>query len=401
LRALGLDDAQIAAPLDTLSGGERSRVALARALLSDATVLLLDEPDCHLDVDGIAWLERALCRHRGALLLVTHDRDLLDRVVDGIVEVEDGKVTCERGNVSDYLAHKTERVQRQKQEYLEQQRRVRKLQAAISRQAGTARGIELRTIHFHYRKKALKTARRAVVLKRRIERELGEARRVERPVERRPGARLDLAPRRWDARTVLRLDGIHKAYGERHVLRDVSLELPRGQRVALVGANGTGKTTLLEVALGRLPADAGDVWLSQGARPFYCDQHKGGLEPGLTVFETIQKHTGLGRNQTHHLLARLLFTGDALDTPVEALSGGERTRLVLALLMNAQADLLLLDEPTNHLDLPGIEVLQAALAQYEGALLFVSHDRRLVRSVATHVVELCDGRLVRQPRPVD
>ena len=179
LRALGLGDGLIDQPLGQLSGGERARVALAKALLAAPSVLLLDEPDNHLDIEGIVWLERTLKRHRGALLLVTHDRELLDRVVDSIIEIEDGKVTQRKGNFSEFLKHKRERIERQKRQYLEQQRRVRKLKAAVSRHDGTARGIEHRTIAFHYRKRALKVARRAVVLRRRIQRELEGAKKIE------------------------------------------------------------------------------------------------------------------------------------------------------------------------------------------------------------------------------
>jgi len=400
LRALGITEGQMALPIDRLSGGERARVALAKALLAAPSVLLLDEPDSHLDIDGIVWLERMLKRYRGALVLVTHDRELLDRVVDSIIEIEDGKVTQEGGNFTDFLKRKRERIERQKQQYLDQQRRVRKLKQAISRHSGTARGIENRTIHFHYRKRALKVARRAVTLKRRIERELQSEKKIEKPRGQRDRIRVDLAPRRWHARSVLRLEGIAKGFGSKTLFTDVSLDLSRGQRFALMGPNGSGKTTLMEIALGIQPADEGDVWRSQAAAAFYCDQHHAGLETGLSVYETIAKNTDLTRNQIHYLLAKLLFTGEALNKPVENLSGGERTRLVLALLMNTCADLLLLDEPTNHLDLPGIEVLQEALKSFAGALLFISHDRRLVNAVATtDLFELRGGTLARKTRP--
>ncbi|MHC4593242.1 MAG: ATP-binding cassette domain-containing protein [Planctomycetota bacterium] len=166
--------------------------------------------------------------------------------------------------------------------------------------------------------------------------------------------------------------------------------------MAIVGPNGSGKTTLMEVALGMQPADDGDVWLSQGALPFYCDQHHGGLKPGSTVYETIAGETDLDHSQIHYLLARLLFRKDAVHKRVADLSGGERTRLLLALLMNTQADLLMLDEPTNHLDLSGVEVLQEGLSGFGGAALFISHDRTFIRTVATEVLELREGRLTRR-----
>ena len=324
-------------------------------------------------------------------------RELLDRVVDSIIEIEDGKVTHEKGNFSDFLKRKQDKIERQKREYLDQQRRVRKLKEAIGRIEGHARGIENRTINFHYRKRAAKIARRAVVLKRRIERELDDEdeKRIEKPREHRDTIRLDLAPRGWHARSVLRLEGIGKAFGDRILFADVNLDISRGQRIALVGPNGTGKTTLMEIALGVQPAHDGDVWLSQTASVFYCDQHHAGLQPDMSVYDTVAAETDLNRNQVHYLLAELLFKGAAVHKRVGELSGGERTRLVLALLMNTRADLLMLDEPSNHLDLPSIEVLQEALKAFSGAVLFISHDRRLVRDVATDVFELSDGKLVR------
>ncbi len=396
LRALGLSDQQIRLPVDQLSGGEQARVALAKALVANPSVLLLDEPDNHLDIEGIKWLEGILRRYRGALLLVTHDRELLDRVVDSIIEIEDGKITVERGNFSNFLKRKRDRIELQKRQYLEQQRRVRKLKEAINRIEGHARGIENRTIHFHYRKRAAKIARRSVVMKKRIERELEGEKKIEKPREDRDKIRVDFAPQRWHARSLLSLEGVAKAFDDRSLFTEVSLDLSRGQRIALVGPNGSGKTTLMEIALGIQHADEGDVWLSKAASVFYCDQHHAGLTQGVSVYDTIADQTGLNHNQIHYLLAKLLFRGEAVNKPVDRISGGERTRLVLALLMNTRADLLMLDEPTNHLDLSGIEVLQEALKSFAGGVLFVSHDRRLVNAVATDVFELTGGRLERK-----
>ena len=395
LRVLGISDDQASLPVDRLIGGEQSRVALAKALLAEPSVLLLDEPDNHLDIRGIVWLEGMLKRYRGAFLLVTHDRELLDRVVDSIIEIEEGKVTHEKGDFSDFLKRKREKIELQKRQYLDQQRRVRKLKEAITRIEGHARGIENRTINFHYRKRAAKIARRGVVLKRRIERELEGEKRIEKPRELRDRIRVDLAPRGWHVQSVLRLEGIGKAFNDRILFADVNLALSRGERIALVGPNGAGKTTLMEIALGVQPADDGDVWLSQTASLFYCDQHHAGLEADLSVYDMVATETDLNRNQIHYLLAKLLFRGAEVHKRVGELSGGERTRLVLALLMNTRADLLMLDEPSNHLDLPSIEVLQEALKAFSGAVLFISHDRRLVRDVATDVFELSDGKLVR------
>jgi len=395
LQALGIADSQFALSVKQLSGGEQARVALAKALLAAPSLLLLDEPDNHLDIEGIKWLESMLANYRGAFILVTHDRELLDHTVDLIIEIEDGKVTCERGAFSDYLRRKRDRIELQKKRYLDQQRRVRKLKQAINRLEGTARGVEHRTIHFHYRKRALKVARRASTLKSRIQRQLEGEARIEKPREERDKIKLDLAPASWHADTVLRLERVSKSFGDRQLFCDLHLELSRGHRIAIIGPNGGGKTTLMEIALGIQPADDGDVWLSSAASTFYCDQHNGGLNDDLTVYESVADETDLSHNQICYLLSKLLFKGPAVHKRVGDLSGGERTRLVLALLMNTRADLLMLDEPTNHLDLSGIEVLQEALRNFPGAVMFISHDRRLVAAVATDVFQLRDGGLSR------
>ena len=382
-----------------LSGGERSRVALVRTLLIGASILVLDEPDNHLDTEGIVWLENALKRYRGTLILVTHDRELLDHVVVKIIEIEHGKTTTQSGNCTYYLSRKREQLEKQMQDYLEQQKRVRKLEEAIHEASCKARKIENETISFHYRKRALKVARRAVVVKRRIERELEGEKSIERPATTRDAIKVDLAPARWDERSVLHLVGVSKSFGQRVLFEDVDLSVSRGQRIALLGPNGAGKTTLMEIALSIQPADDGDIWLSRSASVFYCDQEHAGLDPELSVYDTLAKDTSLSHNQIHYLLAKLLFKRDAVQKHVSQLSGGEASRLVLALLANSRADLLMLDEPTNHLDLPGIETLQKALADFPGAVVLISHDRRLVREVATETYEIRDSRLGRFDAP--
>jgi ATP-binding cassette, subfamily F, member 3 len=393
--ALGLPPDALSRPFASLSGGERARLLLAAALAAEPDVLLLDEPDNHLDWDGAAWLEERLSRFRGAAVLVTHDRELLDRAVDAILEIEDGRGLCERGGYSAYLERKRERIELQKRQWLEQQRRVRQLKAAIRRAEETARNIENETIHFHYRKRALKVARRAVTLKGRLERQLTGEAAVEVPREERDRIRVQMEAARTRRGAVLQLAEVGKRLGERRLFGDVHLSLSRGERLAVLGPNGSGKSTLLRIALGLEPPDGGHVWRSGAADVFYCDQHHGGLDLALTVGEVLGRETDLGRTQQHYLLAQMLLGPEALYKRVEQLIGGERTRLVLALLMNTRADLLVLDEPTNHLDLPSLEVLEEALAAFSGAVLLVSHERRLVEAVATDALELRGGRALR------
>ena len=392
LRALGIGEETAALSVEQLSGGERARVALAQALLSEASVLLLDEPDNHLDLDGILWLEETLRRYSGTVLLVTHDRELLDRVADSIIEIEGARVTQQQGKFADFLRRKQDRLELQKRQYLEQQRELKQLKTAARKAEERARSVESRTIDFHYRKRALKVAKQAVNLRQRIERKLQSADHLEKPREERDKIRVNLTAANKRG-ALLRLDNIGKSYGNRVLFSGVDLELSRGQRIAIIGPNGAGKTTLLEIALGLQPPREGTVWLSPAAKWFYCDQHQAGLAPELSPYAALAQHTGLERTQIYYLLARLLFADQAFHQPIGSLSGGERTRLVLALLMNAQAELLLLDEPTNHLDWVSIEILGEALQTFPGAALLVSHDRRLISTAATQVLELNDGVL--------
>jgi len=393
LTALGLTEELQALPLRTLSGGERARAALARALLSEPQLLLLDEPDSHLDVAGLEWLEEQLRRFGGTLVLVSHDRDLLEACTTSVLEIEDGRASLEHGALSGYLARKQQRLRAQASAYEQQQRRVEQLRRDITRTQQRARRFEQRSKNDHWRRIGKKIAQTAKARQRRLERELAGARRIERPRERqRISLRLGDPARRSDY--LLIAEGLTKSFGARRLLSGVELALRPGQRLAITGPNGCGKTTLLEVLLGLQPLDSGEVWLSPGASWFYCDQHHAGLDPQLSAYDVLSGATELSPNQVHYLLARQGLKNRAAHKQVKVLSGGERTRLVLALLMNARANLLVLDEPTSHLDLPSIEVLEGALRDYAGAVLLVTHDRRFIRAVATDVLAFTtDGGL--------
>lgn len=394
LSRLGLDATAQELPAAKLSGGERARVALARALLAEPQLLLLDEPDAHLDIAGLDWLEDRLTAYRGSLVLVSHDRDLLTACTASTLELEDGRATLEHGALGAYLERKRQRLAAQLTAYEQQQRKVEQLRRDIQRTEQQARGFDSRSTNDHWRRIGKKIAKTAVARKHRLERELDEAHRVERPAERaRIGLRLADDARRRDH--LLLAAGLGKRFGERVLLQDVNLELRRGQRVAITGPNGSGKTTLLEVLLGLQPASSGEVWLSSAAGVFYADQHHAGLDPEKSAYDVLAEATELSPNQVYYVLAQLQLKNKLAHKPVGALSGGERTRLTLALLVNARAGLLVLDEPASHLDLPSIEVLERALADYAGAVLFVTHDRHFIRSVATEVWELKEGKLVR------
>jgi len=393
LSALGLGPEIQGLPMQKLSGGERARAMLARALLSEPQLLLLDEPDAHLDVAGLEWLEEQLRRYGGTLVLVSHDRDLLEACTASVLEIEDGRASLEHGALSGYLERKQQRLAAQASAYEQQQRRVELLRRDIRRTQQRAQRFEQRSKNDHWRRIGKKIAQTAKARQRRLERELAGARRIERPRQRsRIGLRLDDPARRSDH--LLLAEGVTKSFGARRLLSGIELALRPGQRLAITGPNGCGKTTLLEVLLGLQECDSGEVWLSPGAEWFYCDQHHAGLDPRLSAFEVLSGATELTPNQVYYLLARQKLRDRAAHKLVRVLSGGERTRLVLALLMNARANLLVLDEPTSHLDLPSIEVLEGALRDYAGAVLLVTHDRRFIRAVATDVLTFtADGKL--------
>jgi ATP-binding cassette, subfamily F, member 3 len=390
LAQLGLGREAALRPLGTLSGGERARAALVRALAAEAELVLLDEPDHHLDIAGRQWLGQALRRYTGAVLLVSHDRELLECVVDTVLELEDAALRCEHGTLMQYLERKRARLARQAVEYAQQQRHVEQLQADIARTQQSARRFQSLSANDHWRQVGKKVAKTAVVRKHLLERELSGARRVEPPAER-ERIHLALAAQRG-GRLLLQFDAVTHALGGKPLLREVSLRLERGQCIAITGANGAGKTTLLKLALGQLAPDAGTVWRSSAAC-FYCDQERAGLDPALSALEMLETACGISHNMAHLLLARQSMRDRGAYKPVGALSGGERTRLLLAMLEHCPAGLLVLDEPTNHLDLPSMEVLEAALTAYGGGVLLVSHDRRLLRNIAAQCYELRDGAL--------
>jgi len=387
LYELGLADEVIDRPPATLSGGECARVVLARALLSAPRMLLLDEPDSHLDLPGVNWLEDRLKRFGGGLVLVSHDRDLLEAATGAVLEIEDGRTTLEHGALSEYLQRKEQRLAQQVVAYQQQQRKVEQLEQDIRRLKDSARGFETKSQNDHWRRIGKKVAQTAKARQHRLERELAGVNRVERPRKCKRIALTGDGPERT-AGHVLVARELAKGFGGRELFSDVDLELKRGQRLAVTGRNGSGKTTLLEVLIGRQAAGSGEIWRSPGAEVYYCDQLHAGLDPAASAYDVLAGATGLSPNQVYYTLAQLNLKNRNALKPVGTLSGGERTRLVLAVMLNARADLLVLDEPTNHLDLPSIEVLEQALCRFTGAVLVVSHDRRFIRRVATEVVKL-------------
>jgi ATP-binding cassette subfamily F protein uup len=364
-------------PVDTLSGGWRRRVLLARALVAQPDVLVLDEPTNHLDIDAIAWLEAWLLDYPGALVFVTHDRAFLERVATRIVELDRGRLTSWPGDYATFV--------RKKEEWLENERLAQaKFDKKLAEEEAWLRqGIKARRTRNEGRVKAL------------------EAMRQERAERRERLGSVKLAAERAEStgKMVFEAEGVAKAYGPTTVVRDLTLRVQRGDRIGLIGPNGAGKTTLLRLLLGETAPDAGEVRRGTTVQVAYYDQQREQLDPDRTVFDTIAdgSETVTVNGNTRHVhgyLRDFLFTPERARSPVSSLSGGERNRLLLARLFTRPANVLVLDEPTNDLDLETLELLEAELVAWTGTLLIVSHDRRFLDNVVTSVLVFeGDGRV--------
>ena len=384
LAGLGLADVSQERPVQALSGGQKTRLGLARLLLSQPDLLVLDEPTNHLDIRALAWLEDYLADYGGAILLVSHDRAFLDRTVTTILAL-DGVTHSLRehpGNYSDYALAMDRSLEKQWAAYQEQQVRVQRLTASIRKLSGKAQNIENETIHFYWRRIAKDLARRAVVQKRRLERMLESEELVEKP-SLTWKMKLEFPDMARSGQDVLQIEDLSVGYGERAVLERVSLHLSYGERAALIGPNGAGKTTLLRCITGELQPWAGQVRLGKGVRLGYMAQEQETLDPAATPLTLLRAAAPLNETEARSFLHYFLFAGDEVFTTVGQLSFGERSRLALALLASRGCNLLLLDEPINHLDIPSRESFERAMARFEGTVLAVVHDRYFIERFAT------------------
>lgn len=365
--------------INELSGGQKTRVALGRLLLLEPDLLLLDEPTNHLDLPGIQWLETYLSNYPGSVLAVSHDRYFLDRIADKVVELERGKITVFPGNYSAYAVKKEALRESLIHQYYNQQQEIKRQEAVIAK---------LKSFN---REKSIRRAESREKMLARIER-------LEKPAEQEKAMRLELTPFLTSGKDVLKVEDYGKSFGENHLFDHVDFEVKRGEKIAVVGENGTGKTTLLKMLCRMEPADSGTVTFGTNVEIGYYDQEQNVLHDDKTIFEEIQDdYPYLDHTEIRNVLAAFLFTGEDVFKPIHLLSGGEKGRVSLAKLMLSQANFLLLDEPTNHLDIPSREILETAINNYSGTVLYVSHDRYFINRTATRILDLTCHRLLSYP----
>lgn len=370
LKGLGFEEEDFAKKVDTLSGGQKTRVSLGKLLLSRPDIIMLDEPTNHLDMNSITWLETFLMNYQGAVIIVSHDRYFLNRVVTKIVEIDQGTVTTFRGNYTDYARKKAQLREAQMQAYLNQQQEIRHQEEVIAK---------------------LKSFNREKSIKRAESREkmLAKIEVLEKPVDIDDAMDIRLEPQVVSGNDVMTVKGLSKSFGSLHLFSQVDFEIKRGERVAVIGNNGTGKTTLLKIINQMETADAGEIHLGSKVHIGYYDQEHQVLHMEKTVFEEIQDtYPNMTNTQVRNCLASFLFTGDDVFKRIGDLSGGERGRVSLAKLMLSESNFLILDEPTNHLDITSKEILEDALNRYTGTVFYVSHDRYFINRTATRILEL-------------
>jgi ATP-binding cassette subfamily F protein 3 len=384
LDGLSLHDLPSGTPVDDLSGGEKTRVGLARLLLSKPDLLLLDEPTNHLDIDALEWLEGFLQRFEGAVILVSHDRTFLDRTVSSVLELDASTRTSASypGNYTRYLEAKERERRKHWAAYKEQQEFIARLEGTLAAKKGYARSIEQGTIDFAPRKIAKGIARRAVVQQRRLQRLLDSEERIDRP-GRTWQMKLEFADTPPSGRDVLHLEDVAMGFDDHELFQEVNLTLRAGERIALVGPNGAGKTTLARLILGELPPWTGRVRLGSSVKVGYYAQEQQNLDPGTTPYQLIRAVAALSQTEARSFLHYFLFSGDEVFVPVGSLSFGERARLALACLVAQGCNFLLLDEPVNHLDIPSRSRFEQAMASFQGTVLAIVHDRYFIDRFAT------------------
>lgn len=370
LKGLGFTEDEFSKSISTLSGGQKTRVALGKLLLLKPDLIILDEPTNHLDLSSITWLETYLLNYRGAVIIVSHDRFFLDRIANKVIEIDNTRAIVFSGNYTAYAAAKEIQRTAALNAYLKQQMEIKHQEAVIEK---------------------LKSFNREKSIKRAESREkmLSKIEVIDKPVEVRTDMHLTLTPRRESGNDVLQAEGLSKSFGSLTLFTDLSFSLKKGEHVAIIGDNGTGKTTILKIINELIPADAGSIRLGANVQIGYYDQEHHVLHPEKTLFEEISdEYPSLNNTEIRNTLATFLFTGEDVFQPIKTLSGGERGRVSLAKLMLSEANFLILDEPTNHLDIQSKEILEDALNAYTGTILYVSHDRYFINRTAHRILDL-------------
>lgn len=370
LKGLGFEESEFNRPVSELSGGQKTRVSLGRLLLSRPDIILLDEPTNHLDLNSIAWLEGYLRGYDGAVIIVSHDRYFLDKIVTKVIEIENTQATIYHGNYS-YYAQKREEVRLSKyRAYMNQQAEIKHQEEVIAK------------LKQFNREKSIKRAESR-------EKMLDKMERLEKPREIHDEMRLTLTPDVESGNDVLLVEGLSKSFDGKTIFSNVNIDIKRGERVALIGNNGTGKTTILKIINQLLPKDSGKITLGAQVHIGYYDQEHQVLHAEKTIFDELQDaYPQMNNTRVRNVLAAFLFTGEDVFKKIADLSGGERGRVSLAKLMLSNANFLILDEPTNHLDITSKEILENTLNNYAGTILYVSHDRYFINQTATRILDL-------------
>lgn len=376
LKGLGFSEDDFSKQTDKLSGGQKTRVALGKLLLTKPDIILLDEPTNHLDMESIMWLENYLLNYDGCVIIVAHDRYFLDKIVTKVIEIENASALVYNGNYTDFAQKKAMLRDAQLKQYYNQQREIKHQEEVIAK---------LRSFN---REKSIKRAESR-------EKMLNKIEVIEKPVDHQASMHFSLEPRVVSGNDVLSVKELKKSFNSLLLFENLNFEIKRGERVAIIGKNGTGKTTILKIINGISEADNGIVKLGSKVQIGYYDQEHNVLNMNKTVFDEISdEYPTLTNTEIRNVLAAFLFTNDDVFKRIGDLSGGERGRVSLAKLMLSEANFLILDEPTNHLDIASKEILEQVLASYTGTVLFVSHDRYFINKTATRILDLYNGTLV-------
>lgn len=376
LKGLGFTEEEFDKSIATLSGGQKTRVALGKLLLMKPDLIILDEPTNHLDLNSITWLETYLLNYKGAVLIVSHDRYFLDKIANKIIEIDQTKATAFNGNYSDYAVKKEQLRITALNAYLNQQQEIKHQEAVIEK---------LRSFN---REKSIKRAESR-------EKMLNKMEVIEKPTASRNDIHMTLTPKCQSGNDVLHMEGLSKSFGKNHLFSDLSMDIKRGEHVAIIGDNGTGKTTILKIINGLLEADAGTITLGSNVHIGYYDQEHHVLHSEKSLFDEISDdYPTLTNTEIRNTLAAFLFTGEDVFKLIRDLSGGERGRVSLAKLMLSESNFLILDEPTNHLDIASKEILEDAINAYEGTVLYVSHDRYFINRTASRILDLTEHTFI-------